>query len=280
MLAGVVYGIYLLFVGLPHTMKCPPDKAAAYTAVSIVGAIVGGVILNLVLTPLLGFGMFGGMSAGNVFGNRDSIGGADPTEQRLEDWAEKLEEASAKLESAQQAGNPQATAAAAGALLGAAVGADSTAAALEPERLRGFVPDTLANLPRRSIAVQRSSPLGFMTSQANAEYGSEDGSARIQLEIFDAAGAAGIMAMAGWAGTESESEGNGRRERVYSEGGRSIREEWDSNSNSGRYEVLLGQRFIASVDGSGVTAEQLKAALAQIDLAQLERLKDVGRKGH
>src|SRR3546814_5811878 len=27
-LAGGIYSIYLLYLGLPHTMKCPPEKAA------------------------------------------------------------------------------------------------------------------------------------------------------------------------------------------------------------------------------------------------------------
>ena len=27
MLAAGIYGIYLLYLGLPHTMKCPQDKA-------------------------------------------------------------------------------------------------------------------------------------------------------------------------------------------------------------------------------------------------------------
>ena len=40
MLVGVVYGIYLLYLGLPVTMKCPPEKAGAYTAVTMICAII------------------------------------------------------------------------------------------------------------------------------------------------------------------------------------------------------------------------------------------------
>ena len=39
-LAGVIYGIYLFYLGLPHTMKCPEDKAGGYTAVIIIILIV------------------------------------------------------------------------------------------------------------------------------------------------------------------------------------------------------------------------------------------------
>jgi len=39
LLAGSVYSVYLLYLGLPVTMKCPPEKAVGYTAVSIIVAI-------------------------------------------------------------------------------------------------------------------------------------------------------------------------------------------------------------------------------------------------
>src|SRR5690606_35104018 len=42
MLAGGIYSIYLLYLGLPHTMKCPQDKALGYTAVSVIIAVVLG----------------------------------------------------------------------------------------------------------------------------------------------------------------------------------------------------------------------------------------------
>ena len=47
-----LYGIYLLYTGLPVLMKCPPDKAIAYTAVVVVCAIVGGFIIAWVLALL------------------------------------------------------------------------------------------------------------------------------------------------------------------------------------------------------------------------------------
>ena len=46
------YGIYLLYLGLPVLMKCPPDKAIAYTAVVVICAIVGGFVIAWVLALL------------------------------------------------------------------------------------------------------------------------------------------------------------------------------------------------------------------------------------
>jgi hypothetical protein len=49
---AALYGVYLLYTGLPVLMKCPSDKAIAYTAVVVVCAIVGGFVIAWVLSLL------------------------------------------------------------------------------------------------------------------------------------------------------------------------------------------------------------------------------------
>jgi len=58
-LAGVVYAIYLLYLGLPPTMKCPPERAGAYTAVSVLLAIVLSWVLGMVIAAVIGSSMPG-----------------------------------------------------------------------------------------------------------------------------------------------------------------------------------------------------------------------------
>ncbi|HPN80187.1 Yip1 family protein, partial [Dokdonella sp.] len=48
-LAGAIYGIYLLYVGLPHTMRSPPDKSVGYTAVVIVIGFVLSIVVGMVV---------------------------------------------------------------------------------------------------------------------------------------------------------------------------------------------------------------------------------------
>ena len=54
MFVGLIYGIYLLYLGLPPTMKCPPEKAAGYTVVTLICAIILGVLVFYVLGSVLG----------------------------------------------------------------------------------------------------------------------------------------------------------------------------------------------------------------------------------
>jgi len=59
-LAGIVYGIYLLYLGLPFTMKCPPEKAGGYTALTVVIAIVLSWIVALIIASVVGTAAYTG----------------------------------------------------------------------------------------------------------------------------------------------------------------------------------------------------------------------------
>jgi hypothetical protein len=51
--AGGIYGLYLMYLGLPHMMKTPQDKVIGYLVVSIVALMVTYWILTLILTPIV-----------------------------------------------------------------------------------------------------------------------------------------------------------------------------------------------------------------------------------
>ena len=53
-IAGAVFSIYLLKTGLPHTMGCPPQRAVAYTAVSIIAAIILSLLIGVVVRAITG----------------------------------------------------------------------------------------------------------------------------------------------------------------------------------------------------------------------------------
>jgi len=67
-------------------------------------------------------------------------------------------------------------------------------------------------------------------------------------------------------------------EKTYKQNGRLVHEEWDSQSNSGEYGIVLGDRFAVKVTGTAASIEELKAAVASINLTALEALKNQGVK--
>ncbi len=57
MLASL-YGLYLVYLGMPHMMKTPQDKVIPYLVVTILVVIVVYAILGLILSPVI-FGVLG-----------------------------------------------------------------------------------------------------------------------------------------------------------------------------------------------------------------------------
>lgn len=276
-LAAGIYGIYLLYLGLSPTMKCPPEKAGSYAAVSVLAAIVISLVFWGIAGRVMVAGMMGGAMPGLPGRSASDDVKIDPDSPlgKLEQMGKQMEAAGKKMEAAEKAGDTKAQGEALGAVLGALGGAGGKVQAMAPERLKAFLPETLAGLPRRELSAERNAAMGLQISEGKARYG--DGQGRdLALEITDLGGAQGVMMFAGWASIESEKQTETGYEKTIREGGRIVHEEWDSKRQSGEYSVVLGERFIAKVSGDAADIGQLKAALASIDLAGLEALKGEG----
>ena len=277
-IAGGIYSIYLLYLGLPQTMKAPTEKAAGYTAVSIIIAIVLGWILMLIVAGIAGTGamMSGGLSGTHFGSSSDEVTvDKDSSLGKLDAWSKKMEAAGKQMETAQKSGDAEATGKALGAMMGAATGSGEVEA-LTPEQLKPFVPDTLAGLKRTEISAERNGAMGMQVSTANASY-SNGGDQHLQLEITDLGSAKGLMGLAGLVG-ESEKQTEHGYDKTYKQDGRLITEKWDSQNKSGEYSIVLGQRFTVKVSGNADSIEQIKGAVASVNLSGLEALKDQGVK--
>jgi hypothetical protein len=53
-LAGAIYSIFLLYLGLPGTMKVVPEQAGGYTAVIAIIALVVGWVIALITVGMTG----------------------------------------------------------------------------------------------------------------------------------------------------------------------------------------------------------------------------------
>lgn len=278
-LVAAGYAVYLLFLGLPHTMKCSQEKAGGYAALVVVIGIVIGFILGMVVGSISG--MSGAMHSGLSSGFHLSDDSTTLTPDRssplgaLVAMGQGAAQASKKMEAAQKSGDANAQAEAAGQVLGAMLGGGAKVEALPPDALKPFVPDTLAGLKRTSMSAQRQGALGMQTSEATASY--SDGSGHdLQLEITDTASVKGLTALAGAANVESEQETDHGYDKTYKQNGRLVHEQWDTQSKSGEYSIILGDRFAVKVSGNADNIDQLKAALVSLNLAGLEALKDQG----
>jgi len=124
-----LYGIYLMYLGLPRLMKCPLDKAAGYTVVVVVCAIVLSVVVGLVGATVTGVGMMATGGLAGSLGNRTASTSTgevqvdkDSPLGKLQEFGKKLEESNKKMEAASKAGNQSGQVAAAVETLGTIFG--------------------------------------------------------------------------------------------------------------------------------------------------------------
>jgi hypothetical protein len=281
MLAGLVYGIYLLYVGLPVTMKCPPDKAAGYTAVTIIVALILSWAIGMLVGAATGFGgMMAGMGGAARGGYASDAGGDvtfDPNSPlgKLAAMGKQAEAASKQMEAAQKSGDANAQADAAKAMVAATLGGGAKVEALAPDRLKAFVPDSLGGMKRADLSVDRNGAMGMQISKANARY-ADDAGHFVRLEVTDLGSAKGLMALAGFAGAEQDSETDHGYDKTYRSGDQWIHEKWDSSGKTGEYGVIVGGRFSVSAEGAAASIDELKSDVASVNLAGLESLKDDG----
>jgi hypothetical protein len=154
--------------------------------------------------------------------------------------------------------------------LGTALSGGKTVEPVQVDALKPFVPDKLAGLPRADIRTERGGVSGLMVAKAEADYA--EGDKRIELEVTDTGGAAGLLGMAAWLGFQGEKEDSNRRESTRKEGTRVIHEEVDKRGGHSEYTVVLASRYVVSAKGNAELAA-LKSAVNGLDLAKLEALK-------
>jgi hypothetical protein len=275
-----LYGIYLLYLGLAPVMKTTLDKAVGYT-VAIVGTCIAlSVALFLVVGIMAAMGIASlGMMSGALGGSSPvadvSTFDKDTPLGKLEELGRAMEKSSKELEAANNSGDANATAAAAGNMLGTLFGGGKKVDPLQLDQLKAFVPDSFAGLNKDGNgSAERNGIAGLMVAKAGARY-SDGGSRRVDLEIVDSGGASGLMGMAGWAGMESQKEDDYGTERTTRTNGRWTHER-DARNGTDEYAVMIADRFMVTAKSSDVDLAGLRSAVASLNLSGLERMKDVG----
>jgi hypothetical protein len=265
---GALYGIYLLYLGLPRLMRNPPEKSAGYTALIVVCAIVIGFVISMIAGMITGPAMMASMGGGSaVVIDRDSTAG------KLDEFAKKMDDASKRMEAAQKSGDTNKQMEAAMGALGTAISGGKGVDPVQIDQLKPMLPATFAGLPKTDESAERSGVQGLMTTKVSGTYSDAGNGKNVHLEIDDTGGAAGLMALAGFMGVQSEKQEGGRTERTRKEGNRMIHEETDKGANQSKYTVVLAERFVVTAEGNNVDLDTLKSAVGSLNLGKLESMK-------
>jgi hypothetical protein len=269
-------------------MRCAPEKAGAYTAVVVVCTIIAMIVLGAVSSLFIsrgpmGFGAstVGGPALPGAAGGGDiqikTPDGATVTinPSGIADMARRMEEAGKRMESAQKSGDSAGAGLGVGDILGAVTGSGN-AAPIPPADLKALLPESLGDMKRTSIAAQGGEAMGIASSGAKASY--EAGDKRVELSITDTGGLAGLATMAAWANMTVDKETDGKVEKVYKDGGRTVHEEYRKDGSHGEMAVILANGVVVAAEGSRVDMATLKGMVKGLDLARLEATQRVAKR--
>jgi hypothetical protein len=156
-----------------------------------------------------------------------------------------------------------------------AAGINSKARSIEPVSaadLEAMLPATLVGFTRGTPERQDIAAMGMKISSASATYTGEGG--RIEVLLTDTGGASAMAPMAAaWAMVEFDRTTSTGYERTIRFEGFKGHEELSKSSGRVRTELalLLGERIVLSLHGSGVEMDVLKDAARAMDLRRLAR---------
>ena len=272
-----LYSIYLIYTGIAVLMRCPPDKAGAYTAVVIVCGIVAGILLFAVshlFSPMGRMGM-GGLAAGAGGRGADvtikTPDGANLTinSGNMAEMAKRMEEAGKRMESAQKSGDSAAAGKAMGEMMGAITGGN--AVPIASSDLKTLLPESVGDMKRTSFEASGNQAMGIAVSSAKASYA--NGDRNLNLSITDTGGLASMAALAGWANMKMDKETDGKVEKVYKDGARTMHEEYQKDGSHGEVTVILSNGVIVEAEGNRMDVDLLKKVIAGVDLGKIEAMK-------
>lgn len=236
-----LYSLYLFYTGSGPLMKVPADRTMAYTAVTIVAAIV----LSLVVAPVTaGIVALTGLSA--LSGSTDSAaeitlpGGGTLNPGKAEDFARRMEDA-----------------------------ASGKIKPVEAGKLAALLPATLGGWTRTAT---ESTGVGQFGATAEGRY--ERDGRHFTLRVVDMAAMGTIAGMGAAMGIEQSREDEIGYERTTTVDGRLVTEAWRTADSAGKFGTVIANRFMVEAEGQADSIDQLKAAVAAIDPNDLDDLAE------
>ncbi len=272
-----IYSIYLIYTGIAVMMRSPPEKSGAYTAVVIVCAVIAGIVLAVVSSMFSPMGRMGmaGVAAGSASPMGDvtikTPDGAAVTinQGSMAEMAKRMEDAGKRMESAQKSGDSAAAGKAMGEMLGAITGGNGVPIASSD--LKTLLPESVGDMKRTSFEASGNQAMGIAVSSAKASYA--NGDRNLNLSITDTGGLAGMAALAGWANMTMDKETDGKVEKVYKDGARTMHEEYQKDGSRGEVTVILANGVIVEAEGDHMDVGSLKKVIAGVDLGKIEAMK-------
>ena len=151
----------------------------------------------------------------------------------------------------------------------------SSAVRTEPvdfKALQAWLPQGLGSLKRQAVEGGRTGVAGVALAKATATY-EGPGNARGRIEVRDAGGLSGVASLAvSWLNIDIDRQGASGYERTVNAAGRKAYERFAAGTQRGDYDVIVGGRFLVSLEVNGIDAKAFQDIVARLDLGALDAL--------
>jgi hypothetical protein len=138
------------------------------------------------------------------------------------------------------------------------------------KELQGYFPDLSGWEKEKPTGESMTAPVKF--SQAETAY--TQGDARIEVKIVDTAMSKMLtMPYQMFLMTGYQKETDTGYEKAAKVGGNPGWEKWDSEAKRAELGVIVGQRFLVTVEGSGTDVKTVQDVIGKMDLGKLAGLK-------
>ena len=133
------------------------------------------------------------------------------------------------------------------------------------------MPESIAGLTRREVSGQSGEAVGMKGSSATARY-ADANNASLTLEIADIGSLSGLAGIASKFNPNMEKETDSGYERTRTVNGQMMHQRYNNRDKSGEYDVMIGNRFTVTAQGSNVSEDALAAAVKSVDFGKLASL--------
>lgn len=238
-----LYSLYLYYTGATPMMKVPLDKAPGYTAVTILCAIVLTIVVAPVtaaVTGLFGIGALSSVAASDNSAEVTLPGGGTVNSSEIEKFGKQMEGI-----------------------------ANGKVTPVQASRLQELLPASVGAYQRTAV---ETVGMGQMGSTAEATFTAGDKNYKLKVVDMSALGA--LAGMGAAMGVEQSKEDADSYEKTGTVGGQMRSEAWNRTTGSGKYSVVVANRFLVEADGQANSIDELKEAVAAVDQGDLEDLAD------
>jgi hypothetical protein len=143
------------------------------------------------------------------------------------------------------------------------------------DQIEALMPASLpGGLDRGALTTGSRKLGGVSTSNVKAVYAKGD--SRVTLMVTDMAAAGALASLGGVLNISADRKTATGYQKIGKVDGRITTEAFDYGARSGKYSVMVADRFLVEARGSGVDIGQLKAAVGSVGFERLEGLAKSG----